>query len=73
MSQVIPEYKKGCSYNILFNIKNTAEWFKLTNHTFSVKFFILKSKNGHFIFVHFLKVIQEVSRKHIVNFLIFFL
>ena len=35
----------------------------MKNSVFSVKFSILKMKNGHFIFVLFLKVVQEVFEK----------
>jgi len=38
----------------------TAERFVWKNRVFSVKFSIPKRKNGHFIFVLFLKVTQEV-------------
>jgi len=52
--------KKNMQLLFIIKMKMTAECFELKKHVFSVKFSILKRKNGHFIFVLFLKVTQEV-------------
>ena len=45
--------KKNMQLLFIIKMKMTAECFELKKHVFSVKFSILKRKNGHFILSFF--------------------